>query len=172
MGLCEAMTTTVNVKPVWSNILKERLRSGRGSAIQGQQRGRDLENFVEEIIRTTFGDAYEARCIFQGINGIAKCDFSIPNKEKPLILIEAKAYGATGSKMSDVIGDVDAIIRAKRPDTRLLLVTDGLTWKQRLNDLKKLIQRHHEGQITRIYTKQMAQKFSSDLVILKDEYGI
>ncbi len=150
------MTTTVNVKSVWSDILKERLRSGRDSAIQGQQRGRDLENFVEKIIRTTFGDAYEARCIFQGINGTTKCDLSILNKEESLILVEAKAYGATGSKMSDVIGDVDAIIRAKEPDASLFLFTDGLTWKERPNDLQKIIQRHHEGRITRIYTKQMA----------------
>jgi hypothetical protein len=28
------MATTINYKPVWSDILVERLRSGRGSAIQ------------------------------------------------------------------------------------------------------------------------------------------
>lgn len=40
-------------------------------------------------------------------------------------------FGATGSKMSDVIGDVRAIIAAKRADTSFLFFTDGLTWKQR-----------------------------------------
>ena len=40
MGLRAAMTAMVNREPVWSDILQERLRSGRGSAIQGQQRGR------------------------------------------------------------------------------------------------------------------------------------
>lgn len=113
-----------------------------------------MEDFVEKIIRITFGDAYKARYIFQAIYGTAKCDFSIPNKEESLILVEAKAYGATGSKMSDVIGDVDAIIRAKQPAASLFLFTDGLTWKERPNDLQKLFQRHHEGRVTRIYTKQ------------------
>ncbi|MCY3536592.1 MAG: DpnII family type II restriction endonuclease [Cyanobacteria bacterium MAG IRC3_bin_20] len=113
-------------------------------------------------------NSYESRCTFQDIDGIAKCDFAIPNKEKSYILIEVKGYGATGPKMSDIIGDVDAIINAKRSDARLLLLTDGLTWKSRRNDLRKLIQRQNEGRITRIYTKQ----FSSDLLTLKGEYGI
>ncbi len=172
MGLCDAMTATINRKLVWSDILKERLRFGRGSAIQGQQRGRGLEDFAENIIQNIFHNSYEVRCTFQGINGSAKCDFAIPGKERPCILIEVKGYGATGSKMSDIIGDIDAIIRAKRPDARLLLLTDGLTWRSRKNDLKKLIQRQNNGLITRIYTKRMADKFRTDLVDLKNEYRI
>ena len=172
MGLIDAMTLTVNSKPVWSDLLKERLRFGRGSAIQGQQRGRELEDFVETIIEEVFGTSYEARCTFQGANGEAKCDFAIPTRATPLILIEAKGYGATGSKMSDIIGDVDAIIGAKRHDASLLLFTDGLTWKARANDMRKLVQRQNDGRITRIYTKQMQQTFKSELQVLKAEYGL
>lgn len=172
LGLRDAMTATINRKPVWSDILKERLRSGRGSAIQGQQRGRGLEDFVEAIIQQVFDDTYEARCTFQGVSGNAKCDFAIPDKLTPLILIEAKGYGATGSKMTDIIGDVDAIIGAKRHDASLLLITDGLTWKARANDLRKLIQRQNDGKITRIYTKQMEGQFRADLETLRIEYQI
>ncbi len=172
LGLRDAMTATINHKPVWSDILKERLRSGRGSAIQGQQRGRGLEDFAEEIIKEVFGDSYEARCTFIGADGTAKCDFAIPSKSKPFILIEAKGYGATGSKMSDIIGDVDAIIRAKRDDASLLLITDGLTWKARANDMRKLIDRQNKGRITRIYTKKMRAQFQSDLKTLRGEYKI
>ena len=172
LGLRDAMTATVNRKVVWSDILKERLRSGRGSAIQGQQRGRGLEDFTEAIIRDVFADDFEPRCTFQGVNGTAKCDFAIPNKATPLILVEAKGYGATGSKMTDIIGDVDAIIGAKRNDASLLLITDGLTWKARANDLRKLIQRQNDGRITRIYTKLMEERFRDDLLTLKGEYGL
>lgn len=172
LGLRDAMTATVNAKPIWSDILKERLRSGRGSAIQGQQRGRELEDFAEEIVRSVFGDGYEARCTFQGPSGPAKCDFAIPSKDSPLILIEAKGYGATGSKMTDIIGDLDAIIAAKRNDASLLFITDGLTWKARANDLRKIIRRQNDGEIARIYTKLMAGQFKGDLEILKGEYGI
>ena len=90
----------------------------------------------------------------------------------PLVLIEVKGYGATGSKMSDVVGDIDAIIRAKRPDTTLLLITDGLTWKQRQNDLSKLVERQNNGEVTRIYTTTMQDILISDLKTLKAEYGI
>lgn len=173
LGLRDAMTATVNYKPVWSDILKERLRSGRGSAIQGQQRGRGLEDFIEELIKEVFGSAYEPRCTFQGAAGPAKCDFAIPSKAQPLILVESKAYGATGSKMSDIIGDLDAIIAAKRHDASLLFITDGLTWKARVNDLRKIVQRQNDGRITRIYTKQMmAGQLKADLETLKAEYGI
>ncbi|WP_372423976.1 hypothetical protein [Salinarimonas chemoclinalis] len=50
LGLADAMAQTVNYRPIWSDILVERLRSGRGSAIQGQRRGRGLEDFVEAAL--------------------------------------------------------------------------------------------------------------------------
>jgi hypothetical protein len=98
------MAEAVNREPRWSDILVERLRSGRGSAIIGQQRGQKLENEVREIISEVFPGAYDVQCNFKGMGGrTAKCDVAIPDKERPRIIIESKAYGATGSKMSDVI---------------------------------------------------------------------
>lgn len=88
------------------------------------------------------------RCSFFGVAGkSAKCDIAIPNKTKPLILIEIKAYGFTGSKMTDVIGDVDVIIEAKRRDAAFLIVTDGIAWKDRLSDLAKIVERQANGRI-------------------------
>ncbi len=66
LGLPDKMAATINYQPIWSDILKERLRSGRGSAIQGQKRGRGLEDFTEVLVREVFGDAYETRCTFAG----------------------------------------------------------------------------------------------------------
>ncbi|MHC2021449.1 DpnII family type II restriction endonuclease, partial [Methylobacterium sp. CM6247] len=51
LGLLHDMASIINHKPVWSDILVERLRSGRGSAIQGQKRGRGLEDFAEQIVK-------------------------------------------------------------------------------------------------------------------------
>jgi len=173
-GLPDAMATTINYEPVWSDILVERLRSGRGSAIQGQKRGRGLEDFAEEIVREVFGvGGYEVRCNFIGADRkTAKCDLAIPTKEHPRIIIEVKGYGATGSKMTDIIGDLDAIIDAKRHDTALLFVTDGMTWKARLSDLKKIVQRQNQGKISRIYTTLMRDQFLADLRTLKSEHGL
>jgi len=174
LGLPDAMTSTINYEPIWSDILVERLRAGRGSAISGQKRGRGLEDFAEAIVKEVFGEgSYETRCTFTGAdNKPAKCDLAIPGRGRPRIIIEVKGYAATGSKMSDIIGDLDAIIGAKRHDTALLFVTDGTTWKARLSDLRRIVQRQNEGKIMRIYTTKMREIFLDDLRTLKAETGI
>lgn len=171
-GILEAMAEEANRMPHWTDVLVERLRSGRGSAISGQRRGRDLEDFAEAIIKKLFGTGFQTRCTFSGSRGSAKCDFAIPSKSLPRILIESKAYGATGSKMTDVIGDIEKIISAKRPDTAFLFFTDGLTWKQRKSDLRKIVEYQNRGDITRIYTHAMADQFEHDLKQLKEEYRL
>ena len=171
-GLLEAMAEEANRKPHWSDTLVERLRSGRGSAISGQKRGRGVEDFAEGIVKKVFGSKFDMRCTFTGPKEKAKCDFAIPSKRAPRIVIESKGYGATGSKMSDIIGDIEQIMRAKRPDTALLFFTDGLTWKQRKSDLRKIVQFQNNGDITRIYTYAMAEQFETDLRQLKSEYGL
>lgn len=174
LGLPEMMATTINKEPVWSDILVERLRSGRGSAISGQRRGRGLEDFAEAMVKEVFGEGgYDVRCTFNGVNNkTAKCDVAVPGRERPWIVIEVKAYGATGSKMTDIIGDLDAIIAAKPHNTKLLFVTDGMTWKARQSDLRKIVERQNQGAIERIYTTQMRDEFLGDLRSLKASFGL
>jgi hypothetical protein len=172
-GLLETMAAEANRKTHWTDILVERLRSGRGSAISGQKRGRDVEDFAEAIIKKVFGKNFQVRCTFKGPRGQdAKCDFAIPSKSAVRILIESKGYGATGSKMTDILGDIRTIIAAKRPDTAFLFFTDGLTWKQRKSDLRKIVEFQNNGDITRIYTFAMAVRFEKDLRQLKNEYKL
>lgn len=174
LGLAEAMAQVVNHRPVWSDILVERLRSGRGSAIQGQRRGRGLEDFVQGALDEVFGaDGYQARCTFAGVRGrLAKCDFAVPDRTRPNIILETKGYGATGSKMTDIIGDLDAIIDAKRHDQVLLFVTDGMTWNARLSDLRKIVERQNDGKIARIYTMKMRDQLVADLAALRLRFAL
>lgn len=168
----EAMAAEVNRVAKWSDVLVERLRSGRGSAISGQKRGRGTEEFVEEIVRRIF-TTYAVRCNFIGQDGrFAKCDIAIPSAADARILIESKAYGATGSKMTDVIGDIEKITKAKTPNMDFLLVTDGMTWAQRQSDLKKIVQFQNLGYITRVYTHSMADQFEQDLRQLKHRHSL
>lgn len=175
VGLLEKIAAMVNRPMVWSDVLIERLKGGRGSAIKGQSRGRGLEDFVGGIVRSVFDPRQVAvRGSFVGARGTgkAKADFAIPSMEDPVVLIEAKAYGATGSKQSDVLGDVAKILEEKRHDTVFLLVTDGVTWKERTNDLRKLIILQNEGKIQRIYTKSMAAQLRADLQSLKQSHRL
>jgi hypothetical protein len=171
----ESIRSAVNRQYTWKDVILERLKSGRGSAIKGQRRGRALEDFVESIVKSVFGPgSYDTRCSFVGLTGQSteKADFAIPSKEQPRVLIEGKAYGATGSKQTDVLGDVKRIIAEKRHDTTFMLVTDGTTWNQRVNDLRKLIQLQNEGYIYRIYTKKMAPEMLADLQAMKSEFHL
>jgi hypothetical protein len=172
-GLLEAMAEEARRKSHWTDVLVERLRSGRGSAISGQKRGRNVEDFAEAIVTKVFGDNFQARCTFKGPRGQeGKCDFAIPSKNAARILIESKGYGATGSKMTDILGDIRTIIAARRPDTTFLFFTDGLTWKQRKSDLRKILEFQNNGDISRIYTFAMAEMFETDLRELKDQYKL
>ncbi len=53
-----------------------------------------------------------------------------------------------------------------------LFFTDGLTWKQRKSDLRKLVEFQNNGDITRIYTYALAEQFEADLRELKAEYKL
>ena len=74
--------------------------------------------------------------------------------------------------MTDILGDVRAIVSAKRADTALLFFTDGLTWKERQSDLRKLVELQNNGDIMRIHTYAMADQFEKDLRQLKSEGGL
>jgi hypothetical protein len=175
LGVPQTIAGLVN-KPVdWRDILVERLKYGRGSAIKGQKRGRSLEDFTEEIVKVVFGEGnYDTRCRFVGATTLSseKADFAIPKKEDARILIESKGYGATGSKQTDILGDIERIVREKRLDTDLLLVTDGVTWQSRQSDLAKLIDWQNQGRIARIYTQRMAVEFEADLRQLQKDHSL
>lgn len=175
LGLLEKMKAAVNTPVLWSDLLVERLKGGRGSAIKGQQRGRGLEDFAEDLLLKVFrADQIDARCRFVGLSGQSteKADFAVPSKTDPCLLIEAKAYGATGSKQTDILGDLYRMVEQKRNDTYLMLFTDGITWKERLSDLEKLIQLQNQGLIHRIYTRAMKNEFLEDIQQLKIEFGL
>ena len=121
-----------------------------------------------------FGEgAYDARCGLSGATGASteKTDFAVPSKDDPGILIEAKAYGATGSKQTDVLGDITRIVNEKRNDTQFLLITNGITWRERTSDLNKLVILQNQGKIARICTRSMADQLEAELRQLKDEHG-
>jgi len=173
IGLSEAVLTHRNRNWTWKDIIVERLKLGRGSAIKGQKRGRFLEDEIEKIIQNVFGNSFNKNCNFTGMHGLeAKAEFAIPNKEDPFIIFEAKAYGATGSKQTDVIGDIEKIIKAKKDATEFLFVTDGLTWKQRLSDFRKIIKFQNDGSIRKIYTLSMLDELEADLITLKSDFGM
>jgi hypothetical protein len=145
------------------DVLIDRYKLGRGRAIAGQSRGRGLENEVEAILRG-IPVPFESRVTFTGAGGVtAKCDFAVPAREDPLIVIEAKGYEATGSKLTDFLGDVLKIKQAKSYHMYLFIVTDGRGWLNRQSDLKRLIELHENGIVEMIYTRARLSQLAEDV---------
>lgn len=152
------------------DILIERYKMTRGRAIAGQKRGRALEDEVQAVINK-IKIPFERGVTFIGHKGEkAKCDFAIPLKDHPKIVMEAKGFEATGSKLTDFLGDILKIGQAKEYHTYFFLITDGRGWHNRQSDLKKIIQYHHDGLIDMVYTRARLKQLAEDVnSIVKNE---
>ena len=175
LKLLEKINAEIHRPIHWSDRLFGLFEGGWGSARKGQLRGRLLEDFVQEILLQVFSeDQIVPRCQFIGATGKSseKADFAIPNASDAQILIEVKAFNATGSKQTDVLGDILRIVEQKRDDTAFLLVTDGISWKARASDLRKIIELQNLGKIRKIYTMAMAEELKLELISLKQSSGL
>lgn len=81
--------------------------------------------------------------------------------------IQNLSYGCSAPSHEKIIS---RIVEQKRNDTDFLLVTDGITWQARANDLRRLIALQNQGKIGRIYTLKMHSALKSDLKQLKKEH--
>lgn len=153
LKLPEVIQNHLGRKWLAEDILVERYKMSRGRAIAGQRRGRALENEVGAALRE-MGVPFERGVTFVGKKGAtAKCDFAIPGREHPKVVIEAKGFEATGSKLTDFLGDILKIAQAKDFHMYFLLVTDGRGWHHRISDLRRIVEYHHEKLIDMIYTR-------------------
>jgi hypothetical protein len=134
-------------------VLLDRYKMSRGRAIAGQQRGQALEKEVQ-LILDELKVPYVARRTFEGREGKrAKADFAIPNAANPKIIIEVKAFEGTGSKQTDVLGDISKIREARQRHQYFFVVTNGRGWRNRSSDLRELVRLQNIGEIDMIYTR-------------------
>mgnify|MGYP001035185887 CR=1 FL=1 len=163
LGLTDVASEELFHEWKYTEVLIERYKYQRGRAIKGQKRGRSLENDVEDLLKE-IGIKYESRKNFISKRGIeAKADFSIPSHFHPQVVIETKGYEATGSKLTDVLGDILKIVQAKDPDTRFYLVTDGVGWFRRMSDLRHIVELQNRGDINMIYTRKTLPNLGEEL---------
>lgn len=167
-------TIGAHLRKRWTirDVLLERYQFGRGRAVKGQLRGRSLENEVEQRLRR-LGVPYVARVTFIGRDGKqAKADFAIPGAQRPKIIIESKVYEATGSKQTDVLGDILKIVEARDYLTYFFVVTDGLGWHNRVSDLRHLVEFQQRGMVSMIFTRATLGKLEEAVrYIYQHEYG-
>jgi len=157
LGLIDAIETHMVHEWTLQDVLWDRYGHMRGRAMAAQKRGSALEDAVEEVLIELRAEKILSNYIRGGnfINSSgqeAKADFIIPKKKVPRIIIEAKGYEATGSKLTDVLGDILKVLEIKDIETHYFIVTDGIGWHRRKSDLQKIIDHHQRGEIDMVYT--------------------
>lgn len=161
----EKIKVFLNNEVEYFDIVSNRYMQKAGKAIKSKYTGNYLENLIEDILskydlkrnenyfqdqRATFTDGQTSSETSKGP------DFVLPSLENPDVIIEAKGYSSTGSKQSDVAGDmrdkiVSHIPEGYRNDVEVILVTDGGSWRLREPDLKTLVDLSNTGVIDGLY---------------------
>lgn len=132
-------------------------------ATRATRAGRAVEDDIEAIA-SDLGLDYETRTRFVGRNGqTAPCDLVIPNRSEAEIVVAAKGFDSTGSKLTDALREIEEMAAIRKPRQFVLAVIDGIGWKSRKNDLRKIHNLWVTDQIDGMYTLRALAQFRTDL---------
>lgn len=137
---------------------------GRVMASMGSQSGRRVEDEIEAIAND-LGLPYVPRTKIVGrANRTAPCDLAIPaGQNNALIVVAAKGFDSTGSKLTDAVREIEEIADVRLPEQFVMVVVDGIGWKSRQADLRRIYDlwaaRHLDG----MYTLASLDAFRGDL---------
>lgn len=125
--------------------------------------GRRVEDEIEAIARHLGLDC-ETRTRFIGRNSRdAPCDLAIPSGSSALIVVAAKGFDSTGSKLSDAVREIVEMADVRQPRQYVMAVIDGIGWKSRLSDLRRIYRLWQTQQIDGMYTLGSLDTFREDL---------
>lgn len=54
------------------------------------------------------------------------------------IAVAAKGFDSTGSKLTDAVREVEEMADIRLPAQYIMVVIDGIGWKSRIGDLRKI----------------------------------
>lgn len=136
-------------------------RQSAGAAIR---RGRDVEDVIEAAAKG-LGLPYELRTRFTGRNGqSAPCDLAVPaGGGDAKIVCAAKGFDSTGSKLSDAVREIAEMAEVRLPTHFVFAVVDGIGWKSRQADLRRIYELWSSKRIDGLYTVGMIDQFVVDL---------
>lgn len=135
----------------------------RVTATQAGKSGRKVEDEIEAIA-ADLGLPYNTRTRFTGRNGqSAPCDLVVPDAEDAQIVVAAKGFDSTGSKLGDAVREIQEMASIRKPTQFVMAVIDGIGWKSRLSDLRKIHGLWVSGQIDGMYTLATLDQFREDL---------
>lgn len=136
----------------------------RATATTAGQSGRKIEDELEAIAQS-LKLPYVPRTRFEGRNGrSAPADLAVPAAGRDaMIAVAAKGFDSTGSKLSDAVREIEEMADARTGGQVALAVVDGIGWKGRMADLKRIWTLWETGQIDGLYTLATLGQFKDDL---------
>lgn len=135
----------------------------RAAATAAGAQGRKVEDEIEDVVKG-LGLPYQARTTFTGRNSrTAPCDLVIPNSGSAAIVIAAKGFDSTGSKLTDAVREIVEMADVRLPRQFVIAVIDGIGWKNRAADLRRIHQLWVDQQIDGMYTLATLNQLRADV---------
>lgn len=126
--------------------------------------GRRLEDAVQAVIEQ-LGLPFVARTQFHGARGTGPADFAIPaNGKDARIAIGVKGFDSTGSKLADAFTEIERMSQVRSAGQFVFAVVDGIAWKSRGGDLRRLIELVREARIDGLFPMEEFDLFEDALL--------
>jgi hypothetical protein len=146
----------------FADVLVARAGS-RVTATEAGRSGRRVEDEIESIAKD-LGLPYETRTRFTGRGDkTAPCDLVIPDQSGAQIVVAAKGFDSTGSKLTDAVREIEEMADVRLPRQFVLVVIDGIGWKSRVADLRRIHALWVNQQIDGMYTLATLDQFRDEL---------
>jgi hypothetical protein len=135
----------------------------RQTASRAGASGRKVEDEIEAIAGDLGLDG-KPRTRFTGRNNrTAPCDLAIPSGAHAEIVVAAKGFDSTGSKLTDAVREIEEMADVRLPRQFVMAVIDGIGWKNRISDLRRIFTLWENHQIDGMYTLANIDLFRDDL---------
>jgi hypothetical protein len=135
----------------------------RSTATRAGASGRKVEDDIEAIAND-LGLPCETRTRFTGRDKrTAPCDLAIPNAGSAAIVVAAKGFDSTGSKLTDAVREIEEMAEVRLPTQFVLAVIDGIGWKSRKGDLHRIYNLWADDRIDGMYNLASLGDFRDDV---------
>lgn len=135
----------------------------RVTAARASAAGRSVEDLIEDIAKD-LGLPYVTRTRFVGSRGQdGPGDLIIPDGKNAAIIVAAKGFDSTGSKLSAAYEEIARMAEVRQPAQFIMAVVDGIGWKQRKADLRRIHTLWATKAIDGLYTVLALDQFRADL---------
>jgi hypothetical protein len=172
-GLVERLTEQMHREWSFGDVLLERYLWSQRGASGAVGRGRNVEDQVEDVVRG-LDLPVQLRTRFSGRGGNgAPCDLAIPGGgEQAKIVVAMKGFNSTGSKLTDAVREVESMADVRLPNQYVYAVIDGIGWKNRQADLKRIYDLWDRRSIDGLYTLAHLDRFEADLLAAAGRIGL